>query len=88
VVVLERDSGKPAWDVTAGKGVVSGMALATPMLYVSMDAGKIVAVNLSSRKTTWDYQSEAGIVAPPLLTGGLLYFGGVTGKIQFIEVKE
>lgn len=84
----DLQTGAIRWTVPLGKDHVSGLASYRGKAYLSLESGKLVAVDTVAQKSIWQYRSDATLLAPPTVHGGLVYLGGASGRIWSIEVVE
>lgn len=77
---------EPAWKLDTGGRVFGATAIRNDKVFVGSDAGKIVAVELTTGKLLWDFSTGAGVRCSPAIAGDLVYCGADDGEFYAIEI--
>lgn len=76
-----------AWKVDTGGRIVGAAAIRDGKAFVGSDAGKIVAVDLSTGKKTWEVSTGAQVRCSPATALDLVYCGSDSGLFLALDAS-
>ena len=78
-----------AWTHEAGEAIDSSAAISAGVVYVGVQSGKLLAVDLKTGARLWTYEAGAEIgESSPCVAGGLVYVGDLGGKVHAVASRD
>ena len=78
-----------SWTHEAGEAIDSSAAISAGVVYVGVQSGKLLAVDLKTGARLWTYETGAEIgESSPCVAGGLVYVGDLKGAIHAVSAKD
>src|SRR5258708_3777548 len=77
---------KLAWTYEAGEAIESSAAIAAGSVYVGVESGDLLAIDLQTGKLRWKYRTQEGIgESSPAVHEGVVYIGDLSGLLHAVR---
>jgi outer membrane protein assembly factor BamB len=78
-----------AWIHEAGEAIDSSAAISAGVVYVGVQSGKLLAVDLKTGARLWTYEAGGEIgESSPCVAGGLVYVGDLKGIVHAVAARD
>lgn len=80
---------KLLWTYEAGESIESSAAVADGIVYVGVQSGDLLAIELQTGKLRWKYRAKEGIgESSPLVHNGVVYVGDLSGLLHAVRAED